>query len=69
MLAEKHPQLISSPRALLYMSAQKNMIKRTLPIKTEPGSHTPIIRRKPVISSSQGKKMADKLISSSGRIR
>ena len=65
---EKHPQSTSNPRAELNISVAKNMRKRELATSAAPGNQNPEINKRPRSSSSQGRKMAVRLIRAWGRI-
>jgi len=67
-VAEKQPQLISSPRARLNSRAPINVIIRRLLITTVPGIQKWIIRKVPKTSSRQGSTIAVRFISPSDRI-
>jgi hypothetical protein len=67
-VVEKHPQLISRPLAKLKPNAPIYMTSRILLHITVPGIQKPAIKKRPMISSIHGRKIAVILMSLSGRI-
>jgi hypothetical protein len=68
VVVEKHPQLISRPLAKLKPNAPLYMTSRVLLHITVPGIQNPVIKKRPIIISTHGRKIAVKLMSLSGRI-